>query len=220
MRSHTGDKPYACSYCDSAFFTSSKLIRHEKTHTDDRQFVCHVLNCDKTFYRKDHLNAHILTHKNKMERDVYTCDYCHCVFMNKTSLYTHIKKHMNGHFERLKKKPQKRHLVKNNDTVFPVLPTLFCTGRAKQKKIKQGNKNKDVVVEIEEMRFKNFKKSEKENLAPFTEIRNSITSISSIDNEIFLFNEELPSLSAQVPEYQINKDVFMDDSSQQHLIQL
>lgn len=60
---HTGEKPYACDYegCTWKFPTQSKLVRHKRTHTNDKKFICS--KCNKAFGRSEHLQQHIQTHK-------------------------------------------------------------------------------------------------------------------------------------------------------------
>ncbi|KAG0169762.1 hypothetical protein DFQ28_003089 [Apophysomyces sp. BC1034] len=57
MRTHTSERPFACSHCDRKFARQHDRNRHEKLHLGIKPFVCQ--NCDKSFARHDALNRHL-----------------------------------------------------------------------------------------------------------------------------------------------------------------
>ncbi|XP_052890006.1 zinc finger protein 420-like [Anopheles moucheti] len=62
QRSHTGELPFECGWagCKQRFARSETLNRHLVTHTSDRNHNCRW--CDKRFFRRDHLLAHVRRH--------------------------------------------------------------------------------------------------------------------------------------------------------------
>ncbi|KAI9276599.1 hypothetical protein BY458DRAFT_505495 [Sporodiniella umbellata] len=57
MRTHTTEKPYACSHCGRRFSRQHDRNRHEKLHWGVRPYACD--HCHKSFARMDALNRHL-----------------------------------------------------------------------------------------------------------------------------------------------------------------
>ncbi|GJQ88317.1 hypothetical protein Trydic_g3796 [Trypoxylus dichotomus] len=59
-----GERPFPCSWdgCGKRFARSDELARHLRTHTGEKNFACPV--CNKKFMRSDHLSKHARRHPN------------------------------------------------------------------------------------------------------------------------------------------------------------
>ncbi|XP_067085397.1 zinc finger Y-chromosomal protein 1 [Osmerus mordax] len=86
MRTHTGEKPYSCLYCDYKSADSSNLKTHIKTkHSKEMPYKCE--RCFQTFAEEEELLQHSLTHE---EAKTHQCAHCDHKSSNSSDLKRHI----------------------------------------------------------------------------------------------------------------------------------
>ena len=89
--SHTTTNNYECIRCKEYFTFPSELDAHMIKHDIMPNFSCNIVGCDRAYFRKAELTAHIKTHDGKL----WQCKHKDCKFeaLDKRYLTAHKRKH-------------------------------------------------------------------------------------------------------------------------------
>lgn len=83
---HEGADPLRCPECDKTFFRKEDVARHMLSHSGLKPFKCN--ECDKSFSVKSSLKTHSLTHRKEPP---CSCDVCGRAFIRQDCLMRHIR---------------------------------------------------------------------------------------------------------------------------------
>ncbi|KAJ8025400.1 hypothetical protein HOLleu_32946 [Holothuria leucospilota] len=90
IRTHTGQKPFVCSFCNQSFIQSINLTRHVLSYHDPDTPKYQCKDCGKRFSVQIYLKSHEITHS--MERP-FQCEECGALFKRKNDLRSHRRVH-------------------------------------------------------------------------------------------------------------------------------
>lgn len=60
MRTHTGERPYKCQYCERSYAQSNDLLKHTRIHVGENTYKCNL--CTAAFRLQAQLREHYRIH--------------------------------------------------------------------------------------------------------------------------------------------------------------
>lgn len=95
MRTHTGERPYKCPYCDRSYAQSNDLLKHTRIHVGGNIFINYFI---------------IFLNINFLLENTYKCSVCQAAFRLQAQLREHYRIHYNmgtpPHSDMIDEKPE------------------------------------------------------------------------------------------------------------------
>ncbi|CAG9577059.1 unnamed protein product [Danaus chrysippus] len=90
-RTHRNERPFVCEICNTSFGTNSSLKRHLKvSHSTSKPFECKT--CHRSFVSENIRDRHFIRFHGDPEEFKYICKLCPCKYLNARELRRHIYK--------------------------------------------------------------------------------------------------------------------------------
>lgn len=126
---------FLCEFCNKSFFKKQQLENHLLIHKNIKNFICDF--CSKRFVHKQQLQSHVKTHTGEKN---FACDHCSKKFIHKQQLDNHLKTHTgekNFQCETCNKKFTLKQQLKNHVNIHLGVKPFACEFCDKRFTLKQ-----------------------------------------------------------------------------------
>ncbi|KAG5676496.1 hypothetical protein PVAND_006327 [Polypedilum vanderplanki] len=83
-------KQFQCDICNAKFITKQIVSNHmQQRHIQEKNSICPIKNCEKTFLSRKAMKEHQRVHKEK----TFACHYCFYIGRTKSNFNRHLKTH-------------------------------------------------------------------------------------------------------------------------------
>jgi KRAB domain-containing zinc finger protein len=135
IKAHDKDSILLCDFCGKQFSNISNIERHRTLHTQGKQFLCPVKDCQRTFRRQGLLDDHIKEHNGEKFR----CDICWKQLSWTTNLADHKETHPLCPFESCHRRFKSENLLNDHIETHNGKQLFPCTVEGCRRRFKSGD---------------------------------------------------------------------------------